>query len=242
MPDDSDNIRWNRRNALKAAVAGLVVSCQAADFWNKKQSSDWSAVEVAQLMARSPWAKEVNADFTNDADYKNPPAAGPGNGRSGTAAPPQIEIGREPRDVSAGAKRREPVTVRWESAEPIREAARIPLGADFKGRYVISVSGLPLGVMDRRRRAGTDEPEAGRMIEQLKSSATLEAKGQEPEQPGVVLPAPRAPGTYLFGFSKELLPLDADSREILFTLQTGMIAVKAKFDPKTMVYKGHLAL
>jgi hypothetical protein len=240
-----------------AAVAAF----GASDFWNKKPPSDWSEQEIDQLMSRSPWAKDVNADFEDDTsvetgarlpsvDQNGMASPAPGTARPN---PPQVEFGGTPRDTRGGAKRRQPVTIRWESAQPILDATGRPTPKDFAGRYVISVSGLPIGVMDRHR--GRGGPATGpamvedggtnpraRMIEQLRASATLVARGKEPEQPGIVASAPAAPGTYLFGFSKELLPLDGDDREIVFTLQTGFIALKAKFEPKEMRYRGHLAI
>ncbi len=108
--------------------------------------------------------------------------------------------------------------------------------------------------MDRRRR-GVTGPELSvdpqentpaarqrRMIEQLQSSATLEARGKEPEQPGIVRAVPRTAGTYLFAFSRELLPLSLSDKEIQFTLRTALMSVRAKFEPKEMVYRGQLSL
>ncbi len=250
-----------RRQFLFSVPAGIALSgaCEAAsDFWNSKAPAQWSGEEVAVLLSRSPWAKEVNAQFMNNADYtaggNAGPAIGPG-GRldapgTGSSAAPQIEIGGNRSESPGGARRQEPVTVRWESAEPIVAALNTALDPAFKDRYAISVSGLPMGVMDRKRRGGADDlPEdmspaarQRRMVEQLKGSATLSARGQEPEQAGVVTPAPHTPGTYLFGFSKELLPLDVSSREIVFTLQTALMSVRAKFDTKSMLYHGRLAV
>jgi hypothetical protein len=158
-------------------------------------------------------------------------------------------MGGNGRDSRGGA-RREPVTVRWESAQPMRDALGTPLNRELSDRYVLSVSNLPIGVMENRRRkenAGGLEEDSSpaarqrRMIEQLQGAATLEARGKAPAQAGVVIPA-RMPGTYLFGFSKELLPLSAEDKDILFTLQTGSMTVKAKFEPKEMIYRGKLAL
>ena len=229
----------------------------ASDFCNKKRSWSWNELEMDLLLNRSPWAKEVNADFEEDT---GPEAAKrlPTVARNGMADPiggsapsngGKVEFGGTSRDTPAGARRRQPVTIRWESAQPILDALGRPLPGDFENRYVISVSGLPPGVMDGRRRPKADPamvedgltPKA-RMIEQLKASATLAARGKEPEQPGLVAPAPRAPATYLFGFSKELLPLDGDDHEILFTLHTGLISLRAKFEPREMRYRGHFAI
>lgn len=255
-----------RRSALRLAV-GVTLAKNvpylhaASDFWNKKNPSAWSSQEIAQLTSHSPWAREVNAEFEFDSDYTTNGSEGPGIGRggaivapgTGSGASPQIELGRDRNDNQRGARHREPVTVRWESAQPILDALGIPLSADFQGRYVLSVSGLPLGIMDRHRRGASTELRADpdentpaarqrRMIEQLKLSATLEARGREPEQPGLVKAVPRTPGTYLFGFSKELLPLTQNDRDVAFTLRTALMSVRAKFEPKEMIYRGQLAL
>jgi hypothetical protein len=256
-----------RREALhSAALAWLAASfavpaSAASEFWNKKKASEWSNEEITRLTTHSPWAREVNAEFELDSDYTTNGAEGPTTGPGGvinapgkgSGAPAQIELGRDRNNSPRGVRRREPVTVRWESAQPVLDAVAVPLPQGFEGRYVISVSGLPIGVMERPRRGesapmsadpreNTPAARQRRMVEQLQTSATLEARGREPEQPGVVRPVPRTSGTYLFGFSKELLPLTANDREIVFTLRTALMSVRAKFDPKEMVYHGQLAV
>jgi hypothetical protein len=263
-------IPLTRREALTSGCAACIASIMAipanaaSDFWNRKKPSEWTNEEIARLTSHSPWAREVNAEFELDSDYTTNGAQGPVSGRGGTLSAPgtsagsagqaQIELGRDRNNAQRGARRREPVMVKWESAQPMLDASGAPLPAGFEGRYVISVSGLPIGIMERPRR-GTDTaplsvdpadntPAARqrRMVEQLQSSATLEAKGREPEQPGVVRPVPRTPGTYLFGFSKELLPLTANDRELVFTLRTALMSVRAKFEPKEMMYRGQFAV
>ncbi|MES1262428.1 MAG: hypothetical protein ABUS49_11890 [Acidobacteriota bacterium] len=261
------NCELTRRAAFGLAgrvlLAGGTAACleAASAFWNKKPAAQWSSEEIAQLTAHSPWAREVNAEFELDSDYTTHGAQGPTIGRggvigapgAGTGAPAQIELGRDRNDNPRGARRREPVTVRWESAQPILDALGVPLAADLRDRYVLSVSGLPLGIMERRKRgAGVElsaDPEENtplarqrRMIEQLQLSATLQARDREPEQPGIVKAVPRTPGTFLFAFSKELLPLTVKDREVQFTLRTALMSVRAKFEPKEMVYRGQLAL
>jgi hypothetical protein len=260
--------KFTRRSALRGGAGVLLASVLipgargASDFWNRKSVQAWSNEEIARLLSRSPWAHEVNAEFELDSDYTTNGAEGPQAGRGGVigapgtgmGAPAQIELGRDKNNAARGARRREPVTVRWESAQPIVDASGVPVAADFAGRYVLSVSGLPIGVMERPRRGAGAEPISAdprentpaarqrRMVEQLQSGATLEAKGKEPEQPGMVRPVPRTPGTYLFGFSKELLPLSSNDKEIVFTLRTALMSVRTKFEPREMLYRGQLAL
>ena len=244
---------FTRRAALFLCTHSILTA--ASNFWNRKPPAEWSSEELTQLLSRSPWAKEVNAEFVQDTDYTVGGAAGPRIGRGGQIEAPrdptQFEIGGDKNSSQpAGSKRRQPVTVLWESAQPVRDATGKPLSSELDGRYVLSVSGLPFGIMEKPRRGpNADDRQRespaemqARMIGQLKAAATLEARGKEPEQAGVVMPAARQPGTYIFGFSKELLPLDPSDRDVLFTLRTALMSVKAKFDPKEMMYKGHLAL
>jgi hypothetical protein len=121
-------------------------------------------------------------------------------------------------------------TIRWESAQPVLDALGRALGEEFQGRYVISVKGLPLR---------TDVRAVPETI--LKSSASLQAKGKEPAQAGVVLYT-KDGATVLFGFAKEFLPLTATDKDVQFVLNTGDIELRARFDPKEMMYKGQLAL
>jgi len=245
------------RRALLGLPFGLAAALRlsaAQDFWNRKKPADWTEDEIGRLITRSPWAKEVNAQFEADIDYTPNGKEGPTLGRGGVLeAPgknrPQIEYGDD-KQQKGGTRHAASITVRWESSQPIRDALGTPLSDEFRNRYVIAVTGLPVGIMGRRRRAaqisdGEDNSPAAlqrRMLEELSGAATLSARGKEPEQPGTVRPMAKNPGVYLFGFSKDLLPLGPDDREVQFVLQTALMSVKAKFEPREMAYRGRLSL
>ena len=247
-----------RRTAIGIAGTGLFLylakPCAAAEFWNRKQPAAWSNDEIQQLTTHSPWAKETPVQFTQEATYTTGGDEGPQVGNGGIISAPRSQSGgsyemgggRDPRE----SVRREPVIVRWDSAQPILDALAIPLKNELKDRYVISVSNLPIGIMQNPRRArnSVEAPEDGsplavqlRMIEELKGSATLSVRGKEPTQAGVVTTSAVA-GTYLFGFSKDLLTIAPSDKEVVFALETGAMTVKAKFQPKDMMYRGKLAL
>jgi hypothetical protein len=124
-------------------------------------------------------------------------------------------------------------TVRWESAQPVMEALRTTMPAEFAEHYVIGVSGLP--ALEGRAFAKGDEG----MVERLKGSAVLQVKKKDPVQPGVVR---RSASGLWFGFAKEFLALTAADREVAFNLNTGQFEVKVRFDLKDMTYQGKLAL
>ena len=79
------------------------------------------------------------------------------------------------------------------------------------------------------------------VVDKLKSSATLQAKGRAPVQAGMV-ELTKDGSEVLFGFSKELFPLNATDRDLYFSLNTGEVSLRAKFEPKEMMYHGQLAI
>ena len=138
-------------------------------------------------------------------------------------------------------------TVRWESARPVLEAMWSPLPDAFEGHYVICVSGIPL--MGSRSMVGgeDDDSAASRRQEQddldrLKGLSSIQPKGRDLVQAGVVARQVGTGSSFLFGFSREMLPLGPHDTDILFTTQLGRLVVKAHFLPKEMQYHGELAV
>lgn len=141
--------------------------------------------------------------------------------------------------------------VRWESAKPILEALKTPLPEAFANHYVISVSGVPV-LSGRRRRSddGDTESTVSRgttedVLERIKGLTYLEPKDKPGAQPGLVQQAAgggSATQTILFGFSKEMLQLSPDLKEIDFITQFGNLQVKTKFNLKDMKYHDQLAV
>jgi hypothetical protein len=228
--------RFDRRSLL--GLAGVFLTAPAlkaaAPFWNRKPPSDWAPDEITQLLTRSPWARETNIDFeASEGGHLELPPGGGAPGQEG-----------KPSDAAAGVMRRAPVVVRWESAQPVRDALQLPLLRIFEGRYVISVSNIPPEAMmpQRRRRGAAPAPDPEDMLNELQGAATLEAAGREPTGAGLVRRLPGSQNNYLFGFEKELSPFTGNEKEIDFVLHTARVSVKAKFEPKNMIYRGKSAL
>jgi hypothetical protein len=142
-------------------------------------------------------------------------------------------------------------TVRWESAKPIQAALKTPLPGSLADAYVISVSGVPILASGRQHSEdGDTETTVSKglsddVLERIKNLTYLEPKGKPPAQPSVVqkgsIGSSGTP-TLLFGFPRDVLPLTADDREVLFTTQLGRIEIKARFNLKDMMYHKELAL
>jgi len=224
-PQLSDTTRGiSRRRALflgTIALAGRPALYAAPPFWKTRSAAQWTPDELNEMITHSPWAKQVGAQYRAAMDdVRIQPGAAPVQ-RPGE--PMAGECGLVPCSNVMPGK----VIVIWESAQPIQEALHPEEPSDFNGRYIISIRGLAGDYTPARLKAGSD----------------LTAKSRPPLQPGVVA---RRNNTWLFGFSRELLPLNKDDRDVQFTVRIGenlsATLLRASFNPKDMIYRDELAL
>ena len=275
METEGNPILLSRRFVLALAAGGLVargLRASPSEFWNKKDPSQWTSEEIDQLTSKSPWAKEVTAQFAageEDGSRRGGQTGGGypggGGGGGGSVGMPRIGIGGigiglpggrgrggGGRNGGGGGRGRGGAsnykgTVRWESAQPIFDALKNPLPDAFAKHYVIRVSGFPL-LNDRRRSddddsVSTTPSKANKdMLDNLKHLTTLQPKGKALAEPAIVQ-QPASTGTvFLFGFSKDLFDFGKNDHEVDFSTQLGRLMIKAKFDPKEMMYHGKLAV
>ena len=227
-------VKLSRRDLIGRSIGiALCLTAKAwagGEFWNKKEPASWTTDEIHELTTNSPWAKEIRLDLKAKGGAKGEdsvnavrdPTTGDFRGGSGSTA---VKGEKPPSAV-----------VTWESALPLFDAMKYRLPADFIGHYVIGVKDLPI-LVD----AGPQRQSAEQLVDWLKNSATLRAKSKDPVQAGVVATS-RGGSMVLFGFLKELLPLSEKDKEVVFALNTNQLALKAKFEPKEMMYQGKLAL
>jgi hypothetical protein len=147
-------------------------------------------------------------------------------------------------------------TVRWESAQPILDALKTPLPEAFAKHYVIGVRDIPL--IEERPRQPQENPDdtdqdspklstpnttpSKQTLDNLKQFTSLQPKGRDMAQPGVVQQMTPGGTYFLFGFSKEFLDFGKKDHEVEFSTRLGRLLVKAKFDPSEMLYHGKLAV
>jgi len=209
----------NRREILALALAARVTPMRASDsdFWNSKPPANWTAEEIARLLGNSPWAKEITPTYTSQPPQtdnrpwsENPPIGGiPGRVPKGSAKVPYQAI------------------IRWESAEPIRQAQKRALPAAFGGHHV-------LGISFRLRVTRDLGP---RPVEDLKRSAVLVS--QRAVDAAIVQVDPNLQQGFLIAFLKTFMPGD---QHLEFSARAGRLAFKAKFNTGDMLYHGQLAL
>jgi len=162
----------SRRNLLRTfSGSGLLLLFDSrafgvSDFWNKKESSEWSEEDLQQLKTKSPWAKKIHAELAGGGGGSRSGGAGDGSmdsggsgngsfgdssggsggggGRGGGGGGRGGRGGGGGEGGGSGMQQQGPeVVVRWENAKPILEATKLQLPAELAGHYAIGVTGLP---------------------------------------------------------------------------------------------------
>jgi len=223
---------FSRRKALQTMAGSLALSMGSplalgvdSEFWNTEEPDKWTAEQIQELISKSPWAKPVSAELKAFA-----PLSSTTGRRRNMAGIPRAGAG----DTS-GSPKFEGV-VRWASAKPIRLALKENFPEDLEGHFVISVSGLPI-VSGH----GGDDSTGGDAYAGLKQKTSLQVKGQEAVQPSLIEPDPKETSTLYFGFLPQIVQLDSD-KTVTFETTMDPLKVKAKFEMKTMKFKGDLAV
>jgi hypothetical protein len=223
----------------------------AADpVWKSKPATQWTEEDAKQVLATSPWAKEIRTVLaprrTEDQLREGGQMGqlrGVGNEGlspkgSGPKVLPNIFSGpggddRSPRSLP------QPITLRlrWESALPVRLAELKshevePPTLEGDG-YRIAVYGVP----------GADfNGDPKRLGEPLKNLAALKRAGKKDVRPVSVEVFQRENGVvvvYLFPLSAEITKND---RQIQFEAQIGRIVVAQTFELSEMEFMGKLEL
>jgi hypothetical protein len=172
-------------------------------------------------------------------------AGGPGGGEFG-GGPPMGGGGYGEGGGTPAPK----VTVRWESAEPVREALTkseaghlAQLAEWSKEFYVITASGIPL--MGGGRRSSAEQPDPARiqqMQQRIVQAAALTRKGKEPVTPTRAATIRGKEGIILVFLFPRTAAISAEDKDVTFETVAGPMSLKSKFNLKDMVYDGKLTL
>ena len=199
----------------------------AADpVWMTKPAADWTEEDASQVLARSPWARQVKATITRRLTEDEL--------REGGQMGQPRGLGNEGVDPKGNWPT---LSLRWESSLPIRLAELKARDFDpptLEGDgYGIAVYGIP----------GTHfsgDPE--KLGAPLKAMAVLKREGKKDARPASVEVFQRENDVvvvYLFPLSTEIVKNDGTIR---FEAQIGRIVVAHTFDLTEMNFQGNLAL
>jgi hypothetical protein len=229
-----------RLSTVFSLVFSLALPLCAEHPWQSRPYADWSEREARQVLSDSSWAKLAEARLSTPPGFSAPGNHNPlGDGIHGSVGGTIGTYGTRGVDGEMGAGSREPapsaistpVTVRWESALPVRQA-EIKLHQDAQNAeepvYVIAILGLP-------REIEIYNPQ------KLRSRAFLKVKGRKRIAAGDVkiVMSEDKPVVLLF-FPKTQRIVAAD-KEIEFTIN-GVLELRQKFTLKEMIYLSDLEL
>jgi len=239
------SLRWSCLFVLSTFLA-----VAADESWKDKQIAEWSQDDAKQVLSDSPWVKTATPTINKSAG-DGPRRSGRGGGfgvggvriglpgvggmgRRGGIGGPGTGGGGSPRGAQTGGTNDDShlpstVTLRWESALPVR-------GAELKTHdpnapivdedaYAIAVYGLP-------NRMTLSDPE------QLKKQATLKRDGKKDMKPSRVELLQKDDGpviVYLFPRTQEITK---DDWKILFDAEIGRLKLGQSFYLDDMVYQG----
>jgi hypothetical protein len=238
----------------------------AAQPWNKNPSK-WTAEDARHILLDSPWAQEANAAFGPELRPEDIPAPPlPGAAEAGIAGTKPNSganwDGGPGRDTSGRSPILE-VTVRWDSALPVREAIlKLPASDRVAGDiytpaqaakdYIITVTGLvPAGRYESagklQTQSSSDENDSGwkvqdpePLLEGVMGTSRLIPKDGAPIRPeDVKLDA--ATGTLHLFFPRSAA-IGAGGKDVTFFVQFGSMHVTRKFRVRDMMYDGRLEL
>jgi hypothetical protein len=207
--------------------------------WSNKEISVWSEDDAVQVLTRSPWVAAATVTILparSEAQSRDAGRMGGGRGAGLEALDPSILMGfgKASKGFASTIEKRRTLTVRWESALPIRSAEK-KAGEDpptWEGDYyAISVYGVP-GLEDRRT-----------LPVELTKGAFLKRWGKKDVKPArveVILTDEKlATLVYLFPRSEQITRQD---RQIWFTAQIGQLFLEQAFDAGEMQLHGKLEL
>ena len=213
----------------------------ADQAWKNKQYPEWTEDDAKEIMTNSPWAKTVVATPVKITGKTAQPGShrgrigigGFGIGRSGAAGRHGADDGGKPATPGQPAT----LTLRWESAQPVREAelkthdtGAPDVADDF---YAIAVYGIPRGTIAGDSKERQDE---------LKKLAVLKREGKKDVKPTRVDILLRESGplvVYLFSKSAEFNWRD---HRITFEAQISRLKFSQAFSTDDMTFHGKLEL
>ncbi|MGI8962146.1 MAG: hypothetical protein ACR2IV_20785 [Bryobacteraceae bacterium] len=244
--------QWIYARVLRVVVlfAPTAVAFGAGERWSSRDYTQWSAEEVNRLLTASPWAKQVSGSFRSsprgeeEASVIPPPGASTAN-MGGTRGVSDGKwdggVGRNTDDSAP----KFPVTVRWDSALPVRHAllrsrfgdhlaepgdSKVKLNEPEKD-YIITVIGLLANHQSRdRERLEKELIGAAKLVRTGRVSIRPEKVTLDASNGAIEVSFPRTDAIRL------------DDKEVTFELQFGSINVVKKFRLKTMIYEGKLEL
>ncbi len=209
-------------------VLSAVVLMGAEGAWKNKQFPEWTEDDAKDLLKDSPWVKTVAATPVKP---------------SGKDLQVNSTIGRrrhrEKSDTTAATNAKPAaLTLRWESALPVREAelkARDVTAPtlDDENHYAIAVYGIPRGML---------KDDSKVMADDLKRQALLKREGKKDTKPSSVEILLRDDGPVVLYLFPKAAEFDWRDHKIEFDAQIPGLKFSQVFSFDDMTFHGKLEL
>lgn len=243
-------------------VAGLLPVCvillwATSQPWKTGDFTQWTPTDVERVLTSSPWAQSAPASFALAEDNTPPPPPAIDVPQAGMPSPHNgATDGRWDGGVSRVNRNSLPtldVTVRWDSALPVRQAFERKRGGQTYSPeqvhkdYIITVIGLvPSGryaepqLATRSSNTPEDVRNPEEMLESMIRYSFLFPHGKSAIRADDAK-LDTATGT-LHIFFPRTHAIDADDKDVTFQMRFGSLSVIRKFRLKDMMYHGQLEL
>jgi hypothetical protein len=230
---------------LAAADTPTAATTAATPAWMAKRVAEWSERDAWEVLVQSPWAKQVVPAILGSLTKNQRLEAG------NFAADPEGHKGvglgnfslfsaRGAPDPATGraTKRGGRLSVRWESALPIRAAE---IRANEDGAPVLDGEDYAIAVYDIDLKIASPDPIG--LAETLKKDAVLKIEGRKDVKPSrvalVQLGGNLITAIYLFPRSAHITLQDT---RLTFEAQIGRVTLAQYFFPAEMTFQGRLEL
>src|ERR1700728_3612458 len=239
---------WRRAVLPVSVLLAAAAAFCASQPWANNDPSQWTAADVQRILTGSPWAQQAMASFGRPLDPDDMPVTpplGPQGGMTGSrGASDGRWDGGIARNTGVGEVPSLPVTVRWDSALPVRVAlsrAKDESAAAAAERsakdYVITV----IGLLPANTSAGAEHPANDpAQIQGFLVTSRLEPRGQATIAPEDATIDPATGAVHLF--FPRTHPITLNDKELTFVTRFGSVTVQKRFRLKDMMYKGQLEL
>jgi len=246
---------------IYAFVFSAALVSYAEQPWNGKAVAEWTEDDARQVLSSSPWSKLVTPKVERPqgggrGGYGRRGGmggmgggiGGMGGGRGGMGYPGGGGGGGypggagQPSDTDSGggsggrSETPSAVTVRWESALPVREAQlklhQEVVGAD-EPYYAIAILGLPSRIANR-------DPQE--LKSRLLSDTYLKPKGKKKIELADVKVLTRDDNPVLLLLFPKSQEITAGEKEVEFSTHVARMEIKEKFPLEDMTFDGKLQL
>lgn len=239
-----------RKPYLRVLAAGLAACALfAADAWRTKQVAAWSDDDAKQVLADSPWVKKFTPAVTAAQQQSYPRGMGRrgmggiGMGGVGMGIPGMGGgMGRYPGGYPQQGQSQSNITppeltLRWESALPVRSAELKLRDNDAplvdSQHYAIAVYGVPDHLLNGK---------ADKLADQLKKDGKLKREGKKDIKASSVQVLERSNGpviVYLFPMKDEI---SRNDHRVEFDAKIGRLDLTQSFFTDDMLFNGKLEM